>query len=91
MVMLTGRERERERESNAPDILLTGTRSEKDVASGIREGSGQEQELNELCRRNTAQAQMRQRKKYNEKYFRRNRMLWDNTYGCSRISYLKGD
>ena len=53
-------------ESNASDILLPGIRGEKDVASGIRERSDQK-ELNELCRRNTAQAQMRQRRKYDEK------------------------
>ena len=49
-MMLTGRERE----SNAPDIL-------------VKEAIRRQQELNELCRRNTAQAQMRQRKKYDEK------------------------
>ena len=33
----------------------------------VKEAVGRQQELNELCRRNTAQAQMRQRKKYDEK------------------------
>ena len=47
-------DRQRERESNAPDIL-------------VKEAIRRQQELNELCRRNTAQAQMRQRKKYDEK------------------------
>ena len=75
-------------ESNATDLFLCGIRREEDLAAGVREGGGQgTQELNELCRRNAAQAQMRQRKKYAEKYFMRNRMLWDNTSGCSRISY----
>ena len=32
----------------------------------VKEAIGRQQELNELCRRNTAQAQMRQRKKYDE-------------------------
>ena len=30
------------RESNAPDILLSGIRREEDVAAGVPEGSGQE-------------------------------------------------
>ena len=33
----------------------------------VKEATRRQQELNELCRRNTAQAQMRQRKKYDEK------------------------
>ena len=33
----------------------------------VKEAVERQQELNELCRRNTAQAQMRQRKKYDEK------------------------
>ena len=33
----------------------------------VKEAVKRQQELNELCRRNTAQAQMRQRKKYDEK------------------------
>ena len=33
----------------------------------MKEAVRRQQEVNELCRRNTAQAQMRQRKKYNEK------------------------
>ena len=53
----------------------------------VKEAVRREQELNEFCRRKTAQAQMRQRKKYDKKYFKQNRMLWVNTSGCSRISY----
>ena len=33
----------------------------------VKEAVRRQQELNDLCRRNTAQAQMRQRKKYDEK------------------------
>ena len=33
----------------------------------MKEEAKRQQELNELCRRNTAQAQMGQRKKYDEK------------------------
>ena len=33
----------------------------------MKEAIRRQQEINELCRRNTAQAQMRQRKKYDEK------------------------
>ena len=55
----------------------------------VKEAVKRQQELNELCRRKTAQAQMRRRKKYDEKDLRRNRMLWDNTSGCSRSSYLQ--
>ena len=55
-------------ESNAPNVLLPRIRRGKDVASSLCEGSGQETTgINELCRRNTAHAQMRQRKKYDEK------------------------
>ena len=35
----------------------------------VKEAIKRQQELIELCRRNTAQAQMRQRRKYDEKIF----------------------
>ena len=35
----------------------------------VKEAVRRQQELKELCRRNTAQAHMRQRKKYDEKIF----------------------
>ena len=53
----------------------------------VKEAVRRQKELNELCRRNTAQAQMGQRKKYDEKNFKRNRMLGVNTSGYSRMSY----
>ena len=41
-MMLTGRERERERESNAPDALLTRIRRAENITSSICERSNQE-------------------------------------------------
>ena len=60
--MLTGKERA---------MFLTFVYSEYEGKNTspqayVKEAIGRQQELNELCRRNTAQAQMRQRKKYDE-------------------------
>ena len=44
----------------------------------VKEAIKRHKELNQLCTRNTDQAQMRQRAK----------TLWDNKSGCSRISFL---
>ena len=83
-MMLTGRERampltffnpEHERLKTSPQAY------EKEAVK-------RQQELNELCRRNTAPAQIRQWRKYDEKNFMQNHMPWDNMSGCSRISYL---
>ena len=58
-------------ESNASDILLPGIRGERTSPQAyVKEAIKRQQELNELCRRNTAQAQMRQRRKYDEKILR---------------------
>ena len=55
-MMLTGRER-----ATPITFFYPEYEGKRDVTSSIREGSDQrQQELNELCRRNTAQAQMRQ-------------------------------
>ena len=55
-------------ESNAPDILLSGIRGKKTSPQVyLNEAVRRQQKLNELCRRNTAQTQMRQQKKYDEK------------------------
>ena len=51
----------------------------------VKEASRRQQEINELCRRNTAQAQMRQRKKYDVKYYRRSHMKWASMCGFSRM------
>ena len=54
-------------ESNAPDILLPGIRGKKTSPEAyLNEVVSRQQELNELCRRSTAQTQMRQQK-YDEK------------------------
>ena len=62
-IMLTGREEampltffypEYERKKTSPQAY-------------VKEAVKRQQELNELCRRNTAQAQMRQREKYDER------------------------
>ena len=81
-MMLTGRERAMPLAFFYPEYEGKKTSPQAYVKEAVR----RQQEVNELCRRNTAQAQMRQRKKYDGKNFRRNRMLWDNTSGCSRIS-----
>ena len=48
----------------------------------VKEAVKRQQELNELCRRNTAQAQMRQRKKYDEK------ILQANTYAVGKYVWV---
>ena len=61
---------DRQRKGNAVDILLPRIRGAKAFTPGLREGGNQKatrEELNEMCRRNTAQVQMRQRKKHGEK------------------------
>ena len=69
-MMLTGRERERERERERKRAMpLTFFYPEYEgkktsPQAYVKEAVRRQQELNELCRRNTAQAQMRQRKKY---------------------------
>ena len=62
-MMLTGRER-------AMPLLFFYPEYEGKKTSPqayVKEAVKRQQEINELCRRNTAQAQMRQRKKYDEK------------------------
>ena len=62
-MMLTGRERAMPLTFFYPEYEGKRTLPQAYVKEAIR----RQQELNELCRRNTAQAQMRQRKKYDEK------------------------
>ena len=62
-MMLTGRERAITLTFFYPEYKGKRTSPQAYVKEAIR----RQQELNELCRRNTAQAQMRQRKKYDEK------------------------
>ena len=62
-MMLTGRQR-------AMPLIFFYPENEGKMTSPqayVREAIRRQQELNELCRRNTAQAQMRQRKNYDEK------------------------
>ena len=61
--MLTGRERAMPLTFFYPEYEGKKTSPQAYVKEAIR----RQQELNELCRRNTAQAQMRQREKYDEK------------------------
>ena len=42
-------------------------------------------ELNEMCRKNPAQVQMRRRKRYDGKILQAEPTLWDNMSGCFRI------
>ena len=54
--------------SDAPNILLPEYEGKKtSPQTYVKEAIRRQQESNELCRRNAAQAQMRQRKKYDEK------------------------
>ena len=62
-MMLTGSERAMPLTCFYPEYEGKNTLPQAYVKEAIK----RQQELNELCRRNTAQAQMRQRKKYNEK------------------------
>ena len=62
-MMLTGKERAMPQTFFYPDYEGKRTSPQAYVKKAIR----RQQEINELCRRNTAQAQMRQRKKYDEK------------------------
>ena len=62
-MMLTGTERAMPLPFFNPEYEGKRTSPQAYVKEAIR----RQQELNELCRRNTAQAQMRQRKKYDEK------------------------
>ena len=65
-MMLTGRERAMPITFFYPEYEGKRTSPQAYVKEAIK----RQQELNELCRRNTAQAQMRQRKKYDEKILR---------------------
>ena len=62
-MMLTGRERAMPLAFFYPEYEGKKTSPQAHVKEAVR----RQQEVNELCRRNTAQAQMRQRKKYDEK------------------------
>ena len=62
-MMLTGRERAMPLTFFYPEYEGKKTSPQAYVKEAVK----RQQELNELCRRNTAQAQMRQRKKYDEK------------------------
>ena len=62
-MMLTGKERAMPLTFFYPEYERKGTSPQAYVEEAIR----RQQELSELCRRKTAQAQMRQRKKYDEK------------------------
>ena len=62
-MMLTGRERAMPLPFFYPEYEGKKTSPQAYVKEEVK----RQQELNELCRRNTAQAQMRQRKKYDEK------------------------
>ena len=53
----------------------------------VKEAIRRQWELNELCRRNTAQAQMRQRKKYDENILQTKPYEVASTCGSSRMSY----
>ena len=62
-MMMTGKERAKPLTFFYPEYEGKKTSPQAYVKEAIR----RQEELNELCRRNTAQAQMRQRKKYDEK------------------------
>ena len=86
LMMLTGREGAMHLKFFCPEYEGQKTSPQ----AYVREAVERQQELNELCRRNTGQAQMRQRRKYDEKkHIRRCHMLWDNMYACFKMSYLQ--
>ena len=64
-MMLTGRERATPLTFLYPEYEGKKTSQQAYVKEAVK----RQQELNEFCRKNTAQAQMRQRKKYDEKIF----------------------
>ena len=81
-MMLTGRKRAMPLTFFKPRI-----RSEKTSPQAyVKEAVKRQQELNELCRRNTAQAQMRQRKKYDENILQAKPYAMGT--GSSRMLYL---
>ena len=84
IMMLTGRERAMPLTFFYPEYEGKKTSPQAYVKEAVK---GQ-QELNELCRRNTAQAQMRQRKKYDEKILQAKPYAVVNTSGSSRMLYL---
>ena len=66
-MMLTGRERERERAMPLTFFYPEYEGKRTSPQAYVKEAIRRQQEINELCRRNTAQAQMRQREKYDER------------------------
>ena len=83
-MMLTGRERAMPLTFFYPEYEGKKTSPQAYVKEAVK----RQQELNEICRRNTAQAQMRQRKKYDEKILQAKLYGWASTTGCSRMLYL---
>ena len=65
-MMMTGRERAMPLTFFYPEYEGKKTSPQAYLKKAVR----RQQELNELCRGNSAQAQMRQRKKYDKKHFR---------------------
>ena len=86
-MMLTGRERAIPLKFSYPENEGQKTSPQAYVKEAIK----RQQELSVLCRRITAQARKRQRRKYDEKTLqsKRNHMQWENMSGFSRMSYLK--
>ena len=82
-MMLTGRERATPLMFFYPEYEGKMTSHQAYVKEGIR----RQQELNELFRRNTAQAHTRQRKKYDEKILQAKPYEWASTCRSSRMSY----
>ena len=83
-VMFTGRER-------AMPLTLFYPEYEgkkRSPQTYVKEAVKRQQELNKLCRRNTALAQMRQQKKYDEKIVQaKPYAVGHYVFGCSRMSY----
>ena len=83
-MMFTGRERAMPPTFFYPEYEGKNTSPQAHVEEAVK----RQQEQNELCRRNTAQAQMRQRRNTMRNYCKRNHMQWANTSGSSRMLYL---
>ena len=84
-MMLTGRERARPLTFFYPDY--EGKKTSPQVY--MKEAVKRQQELNEIFRRNTPTAQVRQRRKYVEKIFQLKPYAVESMSGCFIMSYLQ--
>ena len=87
LMMLTGREKAMALTFCYPDYEAKKTSPQANVREAIK----RQQELNDLFRRKTVQAQKRQRKNMMKGYYKRSHTWSDNFYGVSKFHTAKGD